>query len=603
MSVYFNVYRRRPVTLSIEDLVNIVSTKYSAAEIRRRPIPNGFCYVCNGIDELGKYKNPHTHLFSKGFFKHCEHQPKTPYPTAAEYDTFYSADDVNDGRHCSPNFNDDDFILNRENSDSQLNFNVKVSVKKRSPEEPEKYSKKYFNSSSEDPDKYSKKYFNTSVLKGNRYEDYDDTTFYKLPPVFDSGYHSNSTDRDSGKLVPRISEKTFDDAAKIVDDEPDENYDDETEIISEKEESVNLPPIVTRRKSIQSDNKDEGYSERSEEHTRSDGFETTNESLSVSETESIPSRTTTQVTLKENTIDKSPDKSPEKAMIIKRVSTTPQWCTCAEPDFTKMKCPDCKQVNGHDKWCLHSKSPTKQNVCVNCGKPIKFLPERSFNSPERRMSRSTSNHECESRHSSPIKRTSDIRQTSPIKKKEQKVVHFEDKPQVKETSKSVTEPLTRDPTDEDFLDISNVIYDESGKMWVPTEDFSRDFEATDPNIHRDAYLKALRAVRNQTLKKIVEIDEKFIRDRITRPFVFSYFKLLPAQKNALPDGPRDIGIKPDMSKGVPPRKAMKHIFKKVNVNDYYPGGKGNPGPGGILSLQEEKHRQTMPIHKLKWKNR
>ncbi len=100
-----------------------------------------------------------------------------------------------------------------------------------------------------------------------------------------------------------------------------------------------------------------------------------------------------------------------------------------------------------------------------------------------------------------------------------------------------------------------------------------------PNAVRDAYVKALGAAQ----RKILPHDPWMLQQRISRPFKFSYFENIPIPwDDDTPSWKKKDPLK--IKKG----QEMKHIFKDINVDDYYPGGKKNPINNKELELELEK---------------
>ena len=50
-------------------------------QLRKRVLPQGFCYVCSRLDPSGIFRNQNSYLFQRGFFHACEHFPHAPQPT------------------------------------------------------------------------------------------------------------------------------------------------------------------------------------------------------------------------------------------------------------------------------------------------------------------------------------------------------------------------------------------------------------------------------------------------------------------------------------------------------------------------------------------
>ena len=93
-----------------------------------------------------------------------------------------------------------------------------------------------------------------------------------------------------------------------------------------------------------------------------------------------------------------------------------------------------------------------------------------------------------------------------------------------------------------------------------------------PNGVKEAYLKALQEAQMAKLDSFLSLQH-----RISKPFVFSYFKNVPRTETsslAVCTPIREHRAKPLVLKGK--RAEMKHIFGKINPDDYYPGQKKNP---------------------------
>lgn len=279
------------------------------------------------------------------------------------------------------------------------------------------------------------------------------------------------------------------------------------------------------------------------------------------------------------------------SMIIARINNSDHWCLCEDVDMSTIKCSECHIVGGHEKWCVHSRSSAKQGNCPECGKPIK-----------RKNIRGSSYKHHKSRRGSKSSKSEDFDLSAGKQRDfDDKRVRFDDENDNDEQKR--LEMIRK--TDEDYMaGVDNILYDEHkyGRLWTPNtqdEEGEETRKRINPNIHREAYLRALLEVKNKQLKKIAEVDEHFFASRLCRPHVFSYFRLRPQQaKHNAMSAPASIGIKPDNTKGIPPRKGMKHIFGKVKVDDFYPGGKKNQTFN--ISMKKEEKRQTMPIHSLSY---
>ena len=93
-----------------------------------------------------------------------------------------------------------------------------------------------------------------------------------------------------------------------------------------------------------------------------------------------------------------------------------------------------------------------------------------------------------------------------------------------------------------------------------------------PDGAKEAYLKALEASQIAKLGSFMSLEQ-----RLSKPYVFSYFENVPGKIQSdtdtcismIQDKPRPLKLKGK-------RAEMKHIFGKINPNDYYPGQRKNP---------------------------
>lgn len=419
--------------------------------------------------------------------------------------------------------------------------------------------------------------------------------------------------KNNYKINPTISDRSWLEADGYVrhyDDEAgdDEDFDaDETDdrpksfAVQEEErppspprpQSENVSPVSSRhsrpkagRRSFDSGMGDEGHLKY---HHRLDNESLPHDGFSVSSRESTiqtPARSRISSKLSEQELaligSQISRKGSEEGRVLSQSSSSfilqklaassmaDHWCTCQNIDYSQVKCEECLKVGGHEKWCVHARSTSRQGNCPHCGKPIMKTNKRGSNMSYRSGSQSTE------------------KQT----KGDEKRVKFEDDSvgsrEIVMDKTKFFKGILKDDTDAKNKD------DEDEEVWTKTEEAIEP--GIDTDIHKRAYLKALFELRMSRLNKINELDESWILDRISKP-TFSYFKLRPGQEKANEgsEEAKSIGLTPDNSKVPTVRKSMKHIFgKKIKVDDYYPGGKRNPLIK--VTVKKEKKHQTMPIH-------
>ena len=110
-----------------------------------------------------------------------------------------------------------------------------------------------------------------------------------------------------------------------------------------------------------------------------------------------------------------------------------------------------------------------------------------------------------------------------------------------------------------------------------------------PNGVKEAYLKALQAAQMAKLDSFLSLQH-----RISKPFVFSYFENAPRtgiSSLAVCTPIREHKSEHLILKGK--RAEMKHIFGKINPDDYYPGQKKNPVRKKKIKVKTEYESQYL----------
>ncbi|XP_055957626.1 uncharacterized protein LOC130010513 [Patella vulgata] len=247
------------------------------------------------------------------------------------------------------------------------------------------------------------------------------------------------------------------------------------------------------------------------------------------------------------------------------------WCECSNVDLSRLRCSECLKIGGHQRWCV-----SKLGICSQCGKAVKSTMSIIG---ERRLSRSpsftlrkgsrgnsstvTANYERNALsslkpQSSELKvrfsDTDDVRSISPMD-----VMAINDQ-FVDEVNDEVTISEAETKVVEKFIDVP------LGNK--PKKVFKKSL--FDANIHKAAYELALSDSRVMKYKKDKNLSRSL--NNSVSGSLFSYFPKLryPASRSVAAD---TIGLRdPDENKRskVKVQKAMKHIFSKVKVDDYYP---------------------------------
>ncbi|XP_033727399.1 LOW QUALITY PROTEIN: uncharacterized protein LOC117316747 [Pecten maximus] len=612
--------------------------------LRRRPLPPGFCYVCSRLDPNGRHKVPNGYLFSKGFFSYCEHMqpPRPPYPTFIE-------DDKDIDIPVLPLEHLANKSPGQPPGNQNVNLSVSVTIKnKNSPSPDQKYSKKYFDTAV------------LNGVDDNDYDYYEDDRYRLPPVFDkdspENGKHilhaSDKTFAEAGSYNDEIHTYLSDDDFKVPHLPSLSNGRNMTSYHDEYKHdpsstspgrSTKVRHVVKKKKTKREIEKplksqiddvpqhNDEYDEDEEgvlKYNHRDEFSSLpNEGL-----EMAPSRDNSKLNSGMTEMSSAaPDVSSggmevsfgdrrrslhenPPSMTIQKIGSPEHWCECTDTDLVTLKCDECAAIGGHENWCTYARSGSRHGKCPKCGKNVRKTKALSSQDVKtdikrklsftRRMSRMTTKSDdltCQGNV---------LSATHPLRQSRQRVLHvrFEDDKDGTHAEKHVDRLRSKTVTDEDYKKYDKAyqdfVYNREG--WTEQSDYSDEEEfddfppkvhpRVDPNIHRDAYYRAIAARSLEKLKKMDEVDEKFAADRISKPHVFSYFKLRPHQKNALPGGPDNIGILPSESANVRPRKAMKHIFGKIKVDDFYPGGKRNKSQVSV-SYSKDKNKQTMPINK------
>lgn len=146
--------------------------------------------------------------------------------------------------------------------------------------------------------------------------------------------------------------------------------------------------------------------------------------------------------------------------------------------------------------------------------------------------------------------------------------------------------MSKPYTDEDYMDLNSIIHEDDGHYFSGDDDEQESSMSptswyrykranpvplVDPDIHKLAYLNALREakLRSLVLSEDLDIEES---PRLRRATVFSYIPLLPYRgKDA--KQPEYLGLRPDDSNAPKKGQYMKHIFGSINPDDFYPSRK------------------------------
>ncbi|XP_045182148.2 uncharacterized protein LOC123540886 [Mercenaria mercenaria] len=82
--------------LNMLELVSVANNRYKTSKLRRRLLPQGYCYVCSRLDPSGIFRKQNGHLYKTGYLHTCEHFPKAPYTTFVQEEIPIQDDDGGD---------------------------------------------------------------------------------------------------------------------------------------------------------------------------------------------------------------------------------------------------------------------------------------------------------------------------------------------------------------------------------------------------------------------------------------------------------------------------------------------------------------------------
>ncbi|GFN85441.1 hypothetical protein PoB_001194700 [Plakobranchus ocellatus] len=280
------------------------------------------------------------------------------------------------------------------------------------------------------------------------------------------------------------------------------------------------------------------------------------------------------------------------------------WCKCpGEPSRLLSQngetgpCLECKVTNrNHEGWCLSMGS-----VCLHCRRPIVRSKSRSGQSvaqsstyTDRDLSadlltavklhnRKTTKDVIKNSFGSGNSGQSNSEKSLPIENTETYRVRFaETVEKVSPDNKNILPKFA-------LINIENSHKSDDGYANHSRKDAATKraerkknsslLPAINKNIHRDAYILALKDAHSGVSRKKTKKQKKQQnnQDVASSGIIFSYFPLL--KRPALEIGQNkavNLGLRQDHGKSITLKKTMKHIFGKIKLGDYYPGGKKYP---------------------------
>lgn len=485
-----------------------------------------------------KFLSPNGALLESGFFGKCEHFPRTPHPTVIGHDGFG---------------------MYRPNSESSVNV-AKDILKKTKKVEDMSNSRAFICKTPIDKE-LSKAAFSV-VSETNTSTTAREDTFAEVKPFL-----------TIESIQPRIGTKN----------------DEETD-------GFHLPPIVAKDYEINKPLKNRQHGHKLLRFEESVGEEqslaATDDSGHISyhhrtSRENVPVAGFDEVCKprSDNSFDFI---RPQSRSIISRDGTavtsdgsyimeriaSGKWCECFDVELNKLLCSECDCVGFHDKKCSVGRSSSRLGLCPNCGKPVR-RNRRSY-----RQSRETSTTQRDNERRRTCSRESMGRRS---------------RSQVRPNM--FNQERMYNATDEDYRDVEQIIYNDEGSI-SQEDEFDEELEMRrqnakpwptyDPEIHKAAYCGALGEARGKRMRKIHQdtIEDTLMQQTVTRPFVFSYYRLLPFRRK------RDTGLeplaKPREIEDIRIKNGMKHIFGDVNVDNFYTKSRNSK----FLTKKSNKFRST-----------
>ena len=155
-------------------------------------------------------------------------------------------------------------------------------------------------------------------------------------------------------------------------------------------------------------------------------------------------------------------------------------------------------------------------------------------------------------------------------------------------------------SDEDYMDLESIIHEDDGRYWSSDEDDyeaqymtrsamvryrnAKPFPLVDPNLHRLAYINALREAR---LRSAMESEDEFDpMEKFRHPYTFSYFPLLSNLKTQN-GGQSNIGIRAsDDTVDIKQGQFMRHIFGDIDPDNFYPRSTKRVRKHSILDITD-----------------
>ncbi|XP_048237523.1 uncharacterized protein LOC124146900 [Haliotis rufescens] len=538
------------------------------AAVHRKHIPHSFCYVCSRLGPDGRYMgNPYRYLFGKGYLQRCEHSPPAPHPTMLAFSP-PNTPASEDGRFF------DTAVLNKDTlpRGNKNRFQLPPMFEK---------DKQIHGEDGRFLPLVSENTFLTTNPPVSKERKRAAEGRLSLPSLTNEkrsmigrngelGGRSRSLSQDGSGVLNRNGSYTLGDGNHY-----DRRGSDTKSRNGDERRKKKPKEAFTHPSGIElwgEEDQMTGGTIKYKHGKKDDWAKYAGQSSPFKENirENSNSRDLSFEFHRRGTFSLSP---PGPLSISRETTlTTPDsflflrinsanWCECPDVDTALLRCKECFQTGGHEKWCV-----SKMGLCPQCGKPVRRKHAHG------RLDR----HRTNTPLPSPDKTATDLSSTSHNRREcsskrkdgDHKVRFSEQNTFVKENKKDQGGILKHD------TDVKTLSYREKLEITMKTKQRNKHNPAlpkVDPNVHKQAYMLALADARIKKMKR----DPWALENSNKRPY-FSYFPLYkhPGYK---PPQNLQLGIrKEDESKKVKIKKGMKHILGDIKLSDYYPptGSKG-----------------------------